>query len=525
MILTSAVDYAGVVDWSRLQFAMTAMYHWLFVPLTMGLAFICAYMHTKYYRTGDEFWKSTAKFWMRLFGINFAIGVATGLILEFQFGTNWSNYSHFVGDIFGAPLAIEGIFAFFMEATFVAVMFFGWNRVSKRFHLASTWLVAIGASLSALWILVANAWMQYPVGTQFDLETARNVMTSFWDVLFSKVAINKFLHSIAAAYVLSSIFVMGVSAWYLLKKRHQRFAKASIKIAAVFGLVSSLAIVVTGDTSSMVIAEVQPMKLAAVEGLYDGKEGADMVVIGLLKPESKIKQGEDPFYFGVRIPKLLSALSFRDANAYVAGINDLIQGNEKYGLISAEEKMERGRFVISELGRYQQAKKDDDKQTLNEILTKFDPSTPQGEEFMTEYFQYMGYGFLSSTDDLKLMVPLLFYSYRFMVGTGFFFVLLFIVALWLIRKKRLETSRVWLYIFLWSIPLVYISGQAGWAVAEVGRQPWTIEGLLPTMAAVSKVDTTSVKVTFWLFVLLFTTLLIAEIMIMLKQIKLGPKKE
>ena len=241
-MILSTTDWMQVVDWSRAQFAMTAIYHWLFVPLTLGLGIICAIMESIYYRTGNEFWKRTTKFWMRIFGINFAIGVATGIILEFEFGTNWSNYSHFVGDIFGAPLAIEGIMAFFLESTFIAVMFFGWNKVSKGFHLTATWLTAIGANLSALWILVANAWMQYPVGMTFNIATARNEMTSFWDVLLSPVALNKFFHTVTSGYVLAAVVVVGISAWFLLRKREGQMAKNSIKVAGIFGLVSSLAL-------------------------------------------------------------------------------------------------------------------------------------------------------------------------------------------------------------------------------------------------------------------------------------------
>ena len=263
-------DILQTVDWSRAQFAMTAIYHWLFVPLTLGLSFLIAIMETVWYRTGDEFWRRTTKFWMRLFGINFAIGVATGLILEFEFGTNWSNYSHFVGDIFGAPLAIEGIMAFFLESTFIAVMFFGWNKVSRGFHLTATWLTAVGANLSALWILVANAWMQDPVGCTFNLQTVRNEMTSFWDVLLSPTAINKFFHTVTSSFVLAALFVVGVSAWYLLRDRERRMASKSIAIASVFGFVFAVVAALTGDKSGAVIARVQPMKLAAMEALYDG---------------------------------------------------------------------------------------------------------------------------------------------------------------------------------------------------------------------------------------------------------------
>ena len=228
----------SLVDWSRGQFALTALYHWIFVPLTLGLAVIMGIMETIYYKTGKEEWKLAAKFWMKLFGINFALGVSTGIILEFQFGTNWSNYSWFVGDIFGAPLAIEGILAFFMEATFIAVMFFGWTKVSKGFHLASTWLTGLGATISAWWILVANAWMQHPVGMEFNPETARNEMVNFMEIAFAHSAVIKFCHTVLNGWVLGAIFVVGVSSWYLLRKRNQQFAVSGIIIAAAFGLIA-----------------------------------------------------------------------------------------------------------------------------------------------------------------------------------------------------------------------------------------------------------------------------------------------
>ena len=309
-------DYLSTVDWSRAQFAMTAIYHWLFVPLTLGLGFLIAVMETLYVRTKDEFWLRTTKFWMRLFGINFAIGVATGLILEFEVGTNWSNYSHFVGDIFGAPLAIEGIFAFFLESTFIAVMFFGWRKVSSGFHLTATWLTAIGANLSAWWILVANSWMQYPVGCDFNLETVRNEMTSFSAVALSPVAVNKFFHTVTSSFVLAALFVVGVSAWYLLRRREQQMARKSIAIASAFGFVFALITAFTGDRSGAIVARVQPMKLAAMEALSEGQEGAPLTAVGVLRPEAERTNDEDDFYFKIRIPKKLSLMSFRDAYAY-----------------------------------------------------------------------------------------------------------------------------------------------------------------------------------------------------------------
>ena len=518
-------DFLQTVDWSRAQFALTAIYHWLFVPLTLGLGVLCAIMETIYYRTGNEFWKRTVKFWLRLFGINFAIGVATGIILEFEFGTNWSNYSHFVGDIFGAPLAIEGIMAFFMESTFIAVVFFGWNRVSKGFHLASTWLTAIGANISALWILVANSWMQYPVGCTFNLDTVRNEMTSFWEVLLSPVAINKFTHTVTSSFVLAAIFVIGVSAWYLLKKRETEMAKKSILLASAFGFVFSLIAAFSGDRSGAIVAEVQPMKLAAMEALYDGKEGADLTVVGMLRPEAERSDNDNAFYFKIDIPKMLSIMSFRDAEAYVAGINDLLYGNPEHGIMGVEEKMERGRAAVAELARYREAKLAGDGETMAEIAAKFDPETAEGRAFLRDNFAYFGYGYLNTPEEAVPNVPLTFYMFRIMVGLGTFFILLCAVMLWLAYKDRLERWPWLLWVAVFSVPLAYLAGQAGWCVAEVGRQPWVIQDMMPTAVAASRIGSTAVITTFFIFLALFTVLLIAELRIMFKQISIGPDKE
>ncbi|MDH6341706.1 cytochrome d ubiquinol oxidase subunit I [Parabacteroides sp. PFB2-12] len=507
----------SLIDWSRAQFALTAMYHWLFVPLTLGLGVVQAVMETIYYKTGDDFWKKTAQFWMKLFGINFAIGVATGLILEFEFGTNWSNYSWFVGDIFGAPLAIEGILAFFMEATFIAVMFFGWDKVSKKFHLASTWLTILGATISAYWILVANAWMQYPVGMEFNPDTVRNEMMDFFAVAFSPVAINKFFHSVLSGWVLGAIFVMGVSSWYLLKKRSTRFALASIKIGAIFGLVASLLILWTGDGSAYNVAQKQPMKLAAMEGLYEGKEGAGLSVIGMLNPSKKsYDDGKDPFIFNIQMPKLLSFLAERDLKAFVPGITDLIEGgytahNGEVAL-SAQEKIHRGQTAIKALADYKTAKKEKNEVKANQALATLNAN-----------FDYFGYGYIRDVNELVPNVALTFYSFRVMVLLGGFFILLFIIALVWERKGKFEQAKWLQYVSLWTIPLGYIAGQAGWIVAEVGRQPWAIQDILPVSASISKLETSSVQLTFFLFLALFTILLIAEIGIMLKAIRKGPE--
>ncbi|CDN31278.1 Cytochrome d ubiquinol oxidase subunit I [Mucinivorans hirudinis] len=490
----------SLVDWSRAMFALTAIYHWCFVPLTLGLSFIIAFMETKYVITGDEFWKRTTKFWMRLFGVNFAIGVATGIILEFEFGTNWSNYSYFVGDIFGAPLAIEGIFAFFMESTFIAIMFFGWNRVSKKFHLTATWLTAVGANLSALWILVANAWMQSPVGMEFNPETARNEMVSFWEVLFSPVAINKFFHTVTSAFVLASVFVVGVSSWFLLKKRETQMALKSIKIASVFGLISAICVAWTGDGSAYQVARVQPMKLAAMEGLHFGKTNAPLTILP-----------------GIEVPSLLSVMAYRDKNAFVAGVDDLVYGNFDQNIMPTSVKMERGKAAIELFAKYRQAKEERDTLATAQIADIF----KNDKFFKDNYFAYFGYGYLEKPEDAVPPVNITFWSFRIMVGLGLWFIVMFLVTLVMLKKKVLENKRWWLRISLWSIALAYLASHAGWIVAEVGRQPWTIQNLLPTNAAVSRVSSAAVQTTFWVFAVLFTVLLVAEIMIMVKQIKRG----
>ena len=529
------IDYA-LVDWSRLQFAVTAMYHWIFVPLTLGLSFIVAMMESIYVRTGDEKWKKTTKFWMTLFGINFAIGVATGIILEFEFGTNWSNYSWFVGDIFGAPLAIEGIMAFFMESTFIAIMFFGWEKVSKKFHLASTWLVAFGANLSALWILVANAWMQYPAGMRFNPDSARNEMENFWDVLFSPVAINKFLHTITSGYVLAAIFVIGVSAWYLLNKRHRLFAKRSIVVASVFGLIMSLMNIQAGDESARQIADKQPMKFAAMEGMYEGTTNAPLVAIGFMEKvdPDKHKIDERQFAFSIEIPNMLSYMAFLESGAFVPGIKDLIQGytdNNGNEVLSYAERIKRGSVAIEALKEYKQALKMAGSADIGEIqkmpyIEKADSLKAlfTDPDWLSNYFAYFGYGYYDNPRNLIPSVPLSFYSFHLMVILSAYFLLIFILTLFNVIKGKLEKRKWLLWASLAGIPLAYIASQAGWILAELGRQPWVIQDLMPTISAVTKNAVSNVQITFWMFVGIFTLLLIAEIKIMLMQIKKGPKE-
>ncbi|MDR2910275.1 MAG: cytochrome ubiquinol oxidase subunit I [Bacteroidales bacterium] len=524
--MEQVVDFS-LIDWSRLQFALTAMYHWIFVPLTLGITFIIAIMETKYVSTGREEWKQMTKFWMTLFGINFAVGVATGLILEFQFGTNWSNYSWFVGDIFGAPLAVEGIMAFFMEATFVAVMFFGWNRVSKRFHLISTWLVALAVNLSALWILVANAWMQNPVGMRFNPETARNEMVDFWAILLSPTAINKFIHTVTSGFMTAGIFVVGISCWFLLKKRHQDMARKSIIIGAAFGLAGSLVLFVTGDSSARQVAKEQPMKLAVIEGLYNGQEGAPFSIIAWGTPAGNPDRLYEKEVFALKVPKMLSLMAFHDFNAFVPGITDLIEGNNTQGIMSAYEKAERGKEAQNVLRRMKDAK-NVDTQTYLETKALF-----ENEEWIDSYFRYFGYGYYYDSDidvfkqniaRLVPNVPLNFWAFRVMIGLGCICFIVLAMALWWACKNSLYEKKWFYRLAVICIPLVYIATQCGWIVAEVGRQPWVIQDLMPTVSAVSQIGVGSVKTTFILFAITFTVLLIAEIKIMISQIKKGPRE-
>ena len=491
-----------VVIWSRIQFAMTAAYHWLFVPLTLGLALVMAVMETLYVVKKDEFWKKAAQFWIKLFAINFAVGIATGIILEFEFGTNWSNYSWFVGDMFGAPLAIEGILAFFMEATFFAVMFFGWEKVSPKFHLASTWLTGIGATISAYWILVANGWMQNPVGTTFNPDTVRSEMASaaaFWEVISNPVAVSKFFHSVTSGWLTGGVFVVGVSAWYLLKGRQVQFAKKSMLVGGIVGLVGAAAVMLSGDSSGVHAAEFQPMKLAAAEGLEDGGRGAAFTIVP-----------------GVKIPKMLSFLATHDFNGYVPGINDILRGytdDDGNVIPSVAEKMERGRKALDALAAYR------------ELKDSHPDSAAVARRVMEENVQYMGYGHLKKPEDVVPPVGVVFWAFRLMVGLGMLLALVLLLSVWFTWKDRIGSMKWLLWTAIVCIPLVYIAGQSGWVVAEVGRQPWTIQGLLPVHVAISSLSAGAVKTTFFVFLGVFALFLFIEIRIMLRAIKKGPEVE
>jgi cytochrome d ubiquinol oxidase subunit I len=536
---------AGTIDWSRAQFALTAIYHWLFVPLTLGLAVIMGIVETKYYRTRDEFWKNAAKFWQKLFGINFAMGVATGIILEFEFGTNWSNYSWFVGDIFGAPLAVEGIVAFFMESTFVAVMFFGWKKVSPGFHLASTWLTGLGATISAWWILVANAWMQYPVGCEFNPDTMRNEMVSFAEVALSPFAIDKFCHTVISSWIIGAIFCVAVCCWYLMKNREVKLATESLKIGVWVGLIAAVLAGATGHKSAQSVGEVQPMKLAAMEALYNGGEDQGLTAIAWVNPFCQPDYAnEEAAPLKLEMPYALSFMATNDIHGYVPGINDILNGYTKPdGTVepSVDEKIARGKKAIEALAAYRQAK----------FNSSDDGSIAAAHlKVLQENMQYFGYGYIKDKNDIVPFIPVNFWAFRIMVGLGCVFILYFLVMLLLMydipflsiftrrllatigllpetmadAPKQLTGLPSWHY---WTaiilVPLAYIASECGWLVAEFGRQPWTIQDMLPTWAAVSDLNAGSVALTFILFLILFSTMLAVEINILLKQIKKGPE--
>ena len=534
---------AGSINWARAQFALTAIYHWLFVPLTLGLAVIMGICETLWYRKRDTFWRDTAMFWQRLFGINFAMGVATGIILEFEFGTNWSNYSWFVGDIFGAPLAIEGIVAFFMESTFVAVMYFGWKKVSPGFHLASTWLTGLGATISAWWILVANAWMQYPVGCEFNPDTMRNEMVDFFAVALSPFAIGKFCHTVISAWIIGAVFVMAVSCWYLMKRREVRLAKESIKIAAIVGLTATLGAAFTGHISGQQVAKYQPMKLAAMEALYNGGTDQGLTAVAWVNPLCQPdfeKQESAPLK--IDMPYALSIMATDDPHGFVPGINDILNGYTRPDGTrepSVDEKIVRGQQAITALAAYRKAKQEGaGESVLNSQLS-----------IIKENMPYFGYGYVKDKKDIVPYVPVNFWAFRIMVGLGCLFILYFAVMtvlsfripyLSVIVRRLLATVGIlpethadmheitglpdwhyWTAIAL--VPLAYIASESGWLVAEFGRQPWTIQDMLPTWVAVSDINGASVALTFFLFLFLFTLMLAVEISILLKQIKRGPE--
>lgn len=500
---------SDVVDLSRLQFALTALYHFLFVPLTLGLSLILAIMETIYVMTGRDIWRRMVQYWGILFGINFVLGVATGLTMEFQFGTNWSYYSHYVGDVFGAPLAIEGLMAFFLEATFVGLFFFGWDKLSKGKHLICTWLLALGTNLSALWILIANGWMQNPVGAAFNYQTMRMEVTSFADVMFNPVAQAKFVHTISAGYVTGSIFVLAISAFFLLRGRNLEFAKRSMTVAVSFGLASALSVVVLGDESGYLINDNQKMKIAAMEAMWETEKApAGMSLFGI--PNEKTHTTD----YDITIPYVLGIIATRSFDEPLEGIHQLVE--------QGQLKIREGMLAYDALTRL-----------------KSNPSDAKAKADLSSHVDSLGYGLLlkkytenvtdateaqinQAANDLKPHVLPLFFSFRIMVACGFFFIFLFATGFYLSVRHTLHNTRWYLKLAFWSLPLPWLAAELGWVVAEYGRQPWAVQGVLPTFMGTSSVTASQVMTSIAGFVIFYTVLAVVEVFLMVKYIRLGP---
>ncbi|MGO7213251.1 cytochrome ubiquinol oxidase subunit I [Rhizobium ruizarguesonis] len=505
-----------IVALSRFQFALTALYHFLFVPLTLGLSVLLAIMETVYVMTGRQIWRQMTKFWGGLFGINFVLGVATGIVMEFQFGMNWSYYSYYVGDIFGAPLAIEGLMAFFLEATFVGLFFFGWDKMSKVGHLVATWAVAIGSNFSALWILIANGWMQNPVGSALNPQTMRMEITSFFDVVFNPVAQAKFVHTVSAGYVCASIFVLGVSAWYVLKGRHIELAKRSMTVAASFGLAATLSVVVLGDESGYLATENQKMKLAAIEGMWK-TEPAPAAFTAFGFPDQEARET----HFAVHIPWVMGLIGTRSLTTEIPGIDKLEQ--------QAETRIRDGIKAYDALMQIRTAPAQDE--VAQEVLTSFeDLGHDLGYALLLKRYvddprQATDEQIVQAARDTIPHVPTLFWSFRIMVGLGMFFILLTATFFWLSARRQLEKYPLLLRIAVFAIPLPWVAIEFGWVVAEFGRQPWVIEGVLPTAAAVSSLGASTVLLTIIGFAALYTTLIVIEMSLMIKAIRQGPEPD
>lgn len=498
-----------IVELSRLQFAYTAMIHFLFVPLTLGLSFILAIMESVYVMTGRQIYRDMTRFWGKLFGINFALGVTTGLAMEFQFGTNWSYYSHYVGDIFGAPLAIEALMAFFLESTLVGLFFFGWDRMSRVKHLAVTWLMALATNLSALWILVANGWMQYPIGSEFNIETMRMELTSFAEVLLNPVAQVKFVHTVSAGYVTGAVFVLAISSWYLLKGRDLAFARRSFAIASAFGLAAALSVIVLGDESGYALGDVQKVKLAAIEAEWETHPApAAFTLFGFPNQETRSTD------YAVRIPAIMGLIATRSTDQQVDGFDRILEHNL--------QRIIRG-------------------QEAYQLMTRI--RAGEGDEQVRARFEALrddlGYGLLLSVyaedvanaSDAEIAAALdasiprvwpLFWTFRIMVACGFLMLVIFVFAFWHSARRTPDKPRWLLRLALFSLPLPWIASEAGWFVAEYGRQPWAIGEILPTSLAVSSLTAGEVLGTLAAIVVLYSIFLIIEVWLMVRFARKGP---
>ena len=500
---------AGAVDAARLQFAATALYHFIFVPLTLGLSFILVAMELTYVMSGKQIYKDMTKFWGKLFGINFALGVTTGITMEFQFGTNWAYYSHYVGDIFGAPLAIEGLMAFFLESTMIGLFFFGWDRMSKGAHLLVTTLLAVASNLSALLILIANGWMQNPVGSQFNPTTMRMELISFADIVFNPVAQDKFVHTVSAGYVTGSVFVLAISAWYLLKGKHVDFAKRSIRIASAFGLASALSVVVLGDESGYAVGEFQHAKLAAIEGMWETEPAP--ASFNLIAWPNEAEQKND---FAIKVPYMMGLIATRSTDTVLPGIKEIRANN-----IERIENGVKGVLALEQM--------------------KKNPQDEQARSVMLAHQKDLGYGLLvkkyspnlaeatpehirqAAHDTVPKVAPL-FWTFRVMVALGFTFIAMFMYAFWASGKNVIHEKKGFLRFAVWMLPAPWVATSFGWIVAEYGRQPWTVNGILPTHLSASSISAGQVWASLAGFVLFYTVLLIVELYLMFKYARLGP---
>lgn len=520
-----------MIEWARAQFAMTAIFHFFFVPFTLGMSFMVAFFETIYVKTGKKEWKEITQFWQVLFGINFAIGLSTGIIHEFEFGTNWSTYSWVVGDLFGAPLAIEGVVAFFMEATFAAIAFFGWKRVSKGVHLTSSWLLAAGSNLSALWILIANGFMQHPTSAfyTFNIDTARLELTDFYALILQPVAQVKFLHVVTASYTLAAMFVLGVSSLYLLKGKNKEFAKKSATVAAAFGLVASIAVAVIGDDHAYEVANTQPTKIASMEGLVVGEKGAPIIAMGIpnkvTAAEMKnMENNDEAFSIALPLPNLLSILGKHSVDGFVPGLKDLVYGNEEYGIWSFEHLKAEGQKALADLKAYHEAKARGDEAAMKIADEHFHEVVATVDGIKVERAELMGYGYL--TDVEKQFFPPVapvFYAFHIMVALGFWFILVFVLAYASVMKGTFLENKLVQKMALYSIPLPWLAISLGWMSAEIGRQPWTVFGVLPTANSATPLDLVNVQATFFMFLAAFIILGIAELKMLFTVIKNGPK--
>ncbi len=498
-----------LVNLSRLQFAVTAMYHFLFVPLTLGMTWLLVIMESVYVMTGKVIYKDMTRFWGKLFGINFALGVTTGITLEFQFGTNWAYYSHYVGDIFGAPLAIEGLMAFFLESTFIGLFFFGWDRLSKQQHLLVTLLMAVGTNLSALWILIANGWMQNPVGAEFSYETMRMEMVDFAAVLFNPDAQAKFVHTVSAGYVTGAMFVLSISSWYLLKKRDVEFAKNSFRIAAAFGFASVCSVIVLGDESGYVVGEAQQTKLAAMEAMWETEPAPASFNLIAIPNEAEMKND-----FAIHIPWLMGLIGTRSLDQQIPGIKDIVAHNRErivsgISAVKALEQLRQDQSNVAAKAVFEKHKAD---LGFGLLLRKYTADVSAATPDMIDQ---------AARSTIPKVAPM-FWSFRVMVALGFAMLLLFGLALWYSIKGNFAEKTGFLRMAVWCLPMPWIACEVGWFVAEYGRQPWTIYGVLPTHLSVSTLSPASLYGSLAGFIAFYTVLPIVEVYLMIRFARQGP---